>query len=47
MDDIVMVVRNAFDEVPEEQVTQDVKEFIDYMVAAGFLGITELSANDK
>jgi len=47
MDDIVAVVRDSFDDVPEEQVTQDVKEFIDYMTAAGFLGITELSANDK
>jgi hypothetical protein len=24
-----------------------VKEFIDYMVGAGFFGIAELSANDK
>ena len=46
MDDIVMVVRNAFDEVPEEQVTQDVKEFIDYMVAAGFFGVAEPSGDN-
>jgi hypothetical protein len=47
MDEIVTVLRDTFDDVPEEQVTQDVKEFIDYMVGAGFLGIAELSASDK
>jgi hypothetical protein len=47
MDEIIARMRETFDEVPEEQVTQDVKEFIDYMVASGFIGIAEASGSKK
>jgi hypothetical protein len=38
LEEIVAEVRKAFDEVPTDQVAQDVKEFVDGMVANGFIG---------
>ena len=38
---IVAAMREAFDDVPEDQVTSHVTEFIDEMTAAGFIGIVE------
>jgi hypothetical protein len=41
LDEIVAEVQKGFDEVPSEQVTQDVKEFVDGMLATGFIGTVE------
>jgi hypothetical protein len=38
LDEIVAEVQKGFDEVPSEQVAQDVQEFVDSMVASGFIG---------
>lgn len=42
--DIVRALQDAFDEVPEDQVAQDVREFIADMVESGFLGTVESPA---
>ncbi len=42
--DIVRALQSAFDEVPEDQVAQDVREFIADMVDSGFLGTVESPA---
>lgn len=41
LDEIVAEVQKGFDEVPVEQVAQDVQEFVDGMVATGFIGTVE------
>lgn len=41
LDEIVAEVQKAFDEVPSEQVAQDVQEFVDGMLASGFIGTVE------
>ena len=41
LDEIVAEVQKGFDEVPSEQVAQDVKEFVDGMLATGFIGTVE------
>lgn len=41
LDEIVAEVQKGFDEVPSEQVAQDVQEFVDGMVATGFIGTVE------
>ena len=41
LDEIVAEVQKGFDEVPSEQVAQDVKEFVDGMLASGFIGTVE------
>jgi hypothetical protein len=38
VDEIVAEVQKGFDEVPSEQVAQDVQEFVDGMLATGFIG---------
>jgi hypothetical protein len=41
VDEIISEVKKNFDEVPLEQVAQDVREFFDGMLANGFIGIVE------
>ena len=41
LDEIVGEVQKGFDEVPSEQVALDVQEFVDGMVATGFIGTVE------
>ena len=41
LEEIVAEVQKGFDEVPAGQVTQDVQEFVDGMVATGFIGTVE------
>jgi hypothetical protein len=41
LDEIVAEVQKGFDEVPPEQVAEDVKEFVDGMLASGFIGTVE------
>ena len=41
LDEIVAEVQKGFDEVPSEQVAQDVQEFVDGMLATGFIGTVE------
>jgi len=41
LDEIVAEVQKGFDEVPLEQVAQDVREFVDSMSASGFIGTVE------
>ena len=41
LDEIVAEVQKGFDEVPSEQVAQDVQEFVDGMLASGFIGTVE------
>ncbi len=38
LNEIVAEVQKGFDEVPLEQVAEDVKEFVDGMLASGFIG---------
>jgi hypothetical protein len=38
LDEIVAEVQKGFDDVPSEQVAHDVKEFVDNMLASGFIG---------
>jgi hypothetical protein len=38
LDEIVAEVQKGFDDVPSEQVAQDVQEFVDGMLASGFIG---------
>jgi len=39
--EIIAEVKKGFDEVPSEQVDQDVKEFVDDMLTSGFIGIVK------
>jgi hypothetical protein len=41
LDEIVAEVQKGFDEVPSEQVAQDVQKFVDGMLASGFIGTVE------
>jgi hypothetical protein len=41
LDEIVDEVQKGFDDVPLEQVAQDVQEFVDGMLASGFIGTVE------
>jgi hypothetical protein len=41
LDEIVAKVQKGFDEVPSEQVAQDVQDFVDEMLASGFIGTVE------
>jgi hypothetical protein len=41
LEQIIAEVQKDFDEVPLEQVAQDVKEFVDGMLATGFIGTIE------
>jgi hypothetical protein len=41
LDEILAEVKKAFDEVPENQVAEDVQKFIDGMLASGFIGKVE------
>lgn len=42
--DIVAALKQAFDGAPEDQVTDDVQEFVQEMQASGFLGVMEAQA---
>ena len=41
LEEIVTEVQKGFDDVPSEQVAGDVKEFVDGMLASGFIGTVE------
>jgi len=41
LDEIIAEVKKGFDDVPAEQVAQDVQEFVDGMLASGFIGSLE------
>jgi hypothetical protein len=41
LDKIVADVQKGFEDVPLEQLAQDVQEFVDSMLASGFIGIIE------
>jgi hypothetical protein len=41
LDQVVIEFQKAFEDVPSEQVAQDVQEFVDSMVSGGFVGIAE------
>jgi hypothetical protein len=41
LENIATALREAYDEIPEEQVDHQVKEFVDEMIANGFIGIQE------
>ncbi len=41
LDEIVSEVQKEFDEVPSGQVAQDVQEFVDSLLASGFIGTVE------
>jgi hypothetical protein len=41
LEQIIAEVQKSFDEVPSEQVAQDVREFVDSMSADGFFGTVE------
>jgi hypothetical protein len=41
---ILIAIHESFDEVPEEQITEQVTGFIDYLTATGFVGIVEDNA---
>jgi hypothetical protein len=41
LDEIVVEVQKGFEEVPLEQVATDVQEFVDVMLASGFIGTLE------
>jgi len=41
LDEIIAEVQKGFDEVPLEQITKDIKEFVDGMLASGFIGTVE------
>ena len=38
---IVAAMRESFNDVPEDQITSDITDFIDGMTATGFIGIVE------
>ncbi len=39
--DVVTALQEAFDEVPADQVTQDVQEFVEAMLESGFIGTVD------
>ena len=41
MDGITLALKEFFEAVPEDQVSRQVKEFVDEMVEAGFIGTVE------
>lgn len=41
MESLIALVRETFDDVPEDQVTGQIQDFIDEMVNSGFIGIVE------
>ncbi len=41
LDEIVTEVQKGFDEVPLEEVAEDVQEFVDGMLVTGFIGTVE------
>ncbi len=41
LDEVISEVKKEFTDVPLEQITQDVKEFVDGMSASGFIGTVE------
>ncbi len=41
LEEIVSEVQKGFEDVPLEQVAQDVREFVDGMQASGFIGTVE------
>ena len=41
LDEIIAEVQKGFDEVPLEQVAQDVQEFVNGMLVSGFIGTVE------
>lgn len=43
MGDLVAKVKKAFDEVPEDQVAEDVQKFVEGLLSSGFLGKLEES----
>jgi hypothetical protein len=43
MDEIIAEVKKGFEDVPVEQVAQDVQEFIDSMSVTGFIGTVGMS----
>jgi hypothetical protein len=44
---IVSAVRKSFDTVPDDQVDQDIKEYIEGMIASGFIGTVEEKRNEQ
>lgn len=42
LDEIIAEVKKDFEEVPLEQVAQDVQEFVEGMSASGFIGTVEM-----
>jgi hypothetical protein len=43
LNDIVAAIQDGFEDAPADQITEDVNEFIEGMVAAGFIGTIEES----
>ena len=43
--EIISEVQKSFDDVPLEKVDQDVREFMDSMLASGFIGTVEKSVH--
>lgn len=41
MDEIVQAIQQAFEEVPADQIRQDVQIFLDGMQQTGFIGVVE------
>ena len=41
LEEIIAEVKKEFEEVPSEQVEQDVREFMDVMLTSGFIGTVE------
>ena len=41
LDRIISAMQEAFDQVPADKVTQEVRDFVDDMVATGFIGTVE------
>ena len=47
LDEIVVAMQDAFEDVPVDQITEDVSEFIEGMVTTGFIGTVEESKEEK
>jgi len=45
--EIITAMQDAFEDVPADQITEDVNEFFEGMVSAGFIGIVEESEEEK
>ncbi len=41
LDEIIVEVQKGFDDIPFGQVAEDVKEFVDGMLASGFIGTVD------